>query len=262
MLNVLTQNSYGLGRRLILLAALLVVLAAGTLVPAADRTLPLAGLALAALIALVGTRQDRTEARRLQTPTLNQQPTFCDDIFAQEGNWVTMHHADGNTLCETLLETHGDADQALALLRGPWSWWGRGHAREYSELPGHTTDQILVPVYWYWCHVRMRLLAPVRLAENVWRIPGVLAGSFDGPATFDVISHPGTNRLTIRGRFHNVQDNVPIFPQHFVTRSHLRAEAGVLPFPFPQGTGWLGLRNLLEARLPESEATALQLTLA
>jgi len=242
MLNVLTQNSYGLGRRLILLAALLVVLAAGTLVPAADRTLPLAGLALAALIALVGTRQDRTEARRLQTPTLNQQPTFCDDIFAQEGNWVTMHHADsfthrylhadGNTLCETLLETHGDADQALALLRGPWSWWGRGHAREYSELRGNNTGQILVP------------------------------GSFDGPATFDVISHPGTNRLTIRGRFHNVQDNVPIFPQHFVTRSHLRAEAGVLPFPFPQGTGWLGLRNLLEARLPETEATALQLTLA
>ena len=170
MLNVLTQNSYGLGRRLILLAALLVVLAAGTLVPASDRTLPLAGLALAALIALVGTRQDRTEARRLQTPTLNQQPTFCDDIFAQVGNWVTMHHADsfthrylhadGNTLCETLLETHGDADQALALLRGPWTWWGRGQAREYSELRGNNTGQILVP------------------------------GSFDGPATFDVISPP------------------------------------------------------------------------
>jgi hypothetical protein len=190
MLNVLTQNSYGLGRRLILLAALLVVLAAGTLVPASDRTLPLAGLALAALIALVGTRQDRTAARRLQTPTLNQQPTFCDDIFAQVGNWVTMHHADGNTLCETLLETHGDADQALALLRGPWTWWGRGHAREYSELRGNNTGQILVPGSWYWCHVRMQLLSPVRLAENVWRIPGVLAGSFDGPATFDVISPP------------------------------------------------------------------------
>ncbi len=168
MLNVLTQNSYGLGRRLILLAALLVVLAAGTLVPASDRTLPLAGLALAALIALVGTTQDRTEARRLQTPALNQQPAFCDDLFAQEGNWVTMHHADsftqrylhadGNTLCETLLETHGDADQALAPLRGPWTWWGRSHAREYSELPGNTTDQIPVP--WYWCHVRMRLLPP------------------------------------------------------------------------------------------------------
>lgn len=216
MLNVLTQNSYGLGRRLILLAALLVVLAAGTLVPAADRTLPLAGLALAALIALVGTTQDRTEARRLQTPALNQQPAFCDDLFAQEGNWVTMHHADsftqrylhadGNTLCETLLETHGDADQALAPLRGPWTWWGRSHAREYSELPGNTTDQIPVP--WYWCHVRMRLLPP----------PGALAGSFDGPATFDAIVHPGP--------------------------------------------GWLGLRNLLEARLPETEAAALQLTTA
>ncbi len=70
MLNVLTQNSYGLGRRLILLAALLVVLAAGTLVPASDRTLPLAGLALAALIALVGTTQDRTEAQAASQPQL------------------------------------------------------------------------------------------------------------------------------------------------------------------------------------------------
>jgi hypothetical protein len=70
MLNVLTQNSYGLGRRLILLAALLVALAAGTLVPASDRTLPLAGLALAALIALVGTRQDRTEAQAASKPQL------------------------------------------------------------------------------------------------------------------------------------------------------------------------------------------------
>lgn len=74
---------------------------------------------LNALLAVGGTKQHRTEARSLQTPTLNQQPAFCGDLFGQEGNQVTMQHADGNTLCETLLETHADADQALALLRGP-----------------------------------------------------------------------------------------------------------------------------------------------
>jgi hypothetical protein len=53
----------------------------------------------------------------------------------------------------------------------------------------------------------------------------------------------------IRGRFHKVIENVPGPPRDFVTESHLRAESGTLPFPFPKGTGWLGLRRRLAERL-------------
>lgn len=51
----------------------------------------------------------------------------------------------------------------------------------------------------------------------------------------------------VRGRFHGVKEFVPVIPRN-VSKSHLRTEAGTLPWPFGPGTGWRGLRDIAESK--------------
>ena len=104
---------------------------------------------------------------------------------------------------------------------------------------------MLSPVRWYTTRVGMRILPPIPVADA----PGTrlrihFSRQFTGLATMDVIQE-GNGWLTIRGRFHSVEEHVPLVPHAIVEAIHLRAEAGTLLFPFPRGTGWRGLANAL-----------------
>jgi hypothetical protein len=206
-------------------------------------------------LASVGLIVYRSEQKRLTSPAIADAPRFCDHRFEEEGNWTVLPSHDGFrhrylrgspvVVCETVMSTPGEAHRALELLRGPWDWWDRGEACAFEVLKDGSTDQMLVPVSWYWAHVRMRIFPPVELPElSGWRIPMRFAGSFNGSASLDVYAGPTPAQIVVRGRFHEVVENVPA-PRDFVTECHLRAESGVLPFPFPRGTGWIGLRRRL-----------------
>jgi hypothetical protein len=94
----------------------------------------------------------------------------------------------------------------------------------------------------------MRILLPVELPEvSGWRIPLKFAGSFNGSASLDVYPGSKPGEIVVRGRFHEVVETMPA-PHDLVTELHLRAESGRLPFPFPKGTGWIGLRRKLVDR--------------
>jgi hypothetical protein len=211
-------------------------------------------------LALTGLVLYRSEQKRLTSPEIADPPRFCDQRFDEGGNWVSLPAHDGFAhrylrglpvvTCETIMTTSGTAARAIELLRGPWDWWDRGRTDGFELLKDGSTDQVLVPVSWYWAHVRMRIFPPVELKElSGWRIPMKFAGSFNGSASIDVYPSGTRDQIRVRGRFHEVIENVPGPPHDFVTECHLRAESGILPFPFPSGTGWLGLRRRLAAGL-------------
>jgi hypothetical protein len=210
-------------------------------------------------LASVGLILYRSEQKRLTSPRIADAPRFCDHRFQEGGNWIALPEHDGfrhrylrgspAVVCETVMSTPGEAARAMELLRGPWDWWDQGRTCGFEVLKDGTTDQVLIPVWWYWAHVRMRLFPPVELPElSGWRIPMKFAGSFNGSASLDVYPGPARGEIVVRGRFHEVIENMPA-PHELVTEYHLRAESGILPFPFPGGTGWVGLRRRLAERL-------------
>lgn len=218
--------------------------------------------AIPLVLTAVGLRLHRSEQKRLTAPAIAEPPRFCDHRFLEPGDWMILPEHGGFShrylrrspviVCETVMATRGDPAAAMELLRGPWDWWDRGGAFAFQTLEDGATDQVLVPVTWYWAHVRMRLFPPAPLPElSGWRLPIKFAGSFNGSASIDIYPGPANSQVIVRGRFHEVILKVP-GPRDFVTECHLRAESGTLPFPFPGGTGWVGLRRRLEARSPSS----------
>ena len=210
------------------------------------------------VLASVGLMRYRSEQRDLTSSAIADPPRYCDERFRAEGNWRSLPEHDGFQLrylsdpavvvCETLMSSRGKAKDALELLRGPWDWWDRGGISGFEILPDGATDQVLSPVSWFWGHVRMRILPPVELPEvSGWRIPLKLAGTFNGSASLDVYPGSKPGEIVVRGRFHEVVETMP-GPHDLVTALHLRAESGRLPFPFPKGTGWIGLRRKLVDR--------------
>src|SRR5712691_6476542 len=77
------------------------------------------------------------------------------------------------------------------------------------------------------------------------RVPVLLRKHFTGWSSMDVSQHGGA--LVVRGRYHGVDYHVPGVSNKMAEGLHLQAEAGRMSFPFPKGTGWVGLLRRLNA---------------
>ena len=158
--------------------------------------------------------------------------------------------------CETILATRGSMEDAVRLLRGAWEWWHHGRSADFHLNPDGSTSQMLSPVWWNFTRVGVQVFSRRDLpGTGGIRLPLLMSRHFRGVASIDVYPNPAPDStgggLVIRGRYHGVEDHVPLIPPGMSTRIHLRAEAGTLSFPFPKGTGYCGLLELLEANSPK-----------
>lgn len=179
----------------------------------------------------------------------------AQDARFDAGGWAafpapppfTQRHLPDEPLifCETVMTIPGDPAAAVALIDGPWTWWHSGRAANFRKNADGSTDQVLSPVWWYTTRIGMHMHPPAPLADaSGTRLSIDFSRQFTGRATMDVIVERD-RRLTIRGRFHGVENHVPLIPLWLVANIHMRAEAGTLRFPFPRGTGWPGLAAAL-----------------
>jgi hypothetical protein len=194
------------------------------------------------------------------------QPNFRDDLFDNSaGDWVESHvdehfeqrylNEEGPIYCETLMTVHGatDSDAAIGLICGPWEWWEHGRITDFTAHEDGSSDQILSPVWWFITRVGLHIFPPVALPElKGRRVPLRLTNDFTGWSSMDVYPDKRGDAMTIRGRFHGVQYQVPAIPEKVAEKLHLEAESGTMPIPFPKGNGWVGLLHKLEAGAVES----------
>jgi hypothetical protein len=174
---------------------------------------------------------------------------YRDDRFAQR------YLVEGELLyCETLMDVRCSPDAAVSMLQDSWDWWNHGRILSYRRNPDNSIEMDLKPIHWGPSVVHHHFFPPVKLTtmEGV-RLTALLSRHFDGPATWDVSSKPGSaGAIAIRGRFHGVKNRIPVpfMTNQRAARIHLGAESGTLSFPFPRGTGWVGLYRRLEATGP------------
>lgn len=188
--------------------------------------------------------------------------TFLDHIFEDSTlDWIPRQPSreyvqrhlprTGPIICETVLTIPGSAsiEDAVPLILGPWDWWLHGRARNFSLNHDGSSDQILLPVWWFITRVTLHILPPVRLpGTDGVRIRLMLGRYFVGPSTIDIYPDHKRRSLIIRGRFHGVVYTVPVLPGAFGCYLHLGAESGTMPFPFPKNTGWVELARRVVAR--------------
>jgi len=184
-------------------------------------------------------------------------PCFRDELFdSSTSDWVETYSDEhfrqrylrrgGPIFCETLMTVRGaGADAAIALIRGPWDWWQHGRAADFRTNPDGSSDQMLSPVWWFITRIGLHGLPPINLLDRAGRrVPVLLLRHFTGWSTMDVYPDE-RGALIIRGRYHGVDYHVPGVSNKMAEGLHLQAEAGRMAFPFPKGTGWLGLLHKL-----------------
>ncbi len=89
-------------------------------------------------------------------------------------------------------------------------------------------------------------MEPAIPIRNGFRIPINLRGSCSGQAYFELTSTDGVSTVVV-GRFAAVSNHVPVMTDRIFVETHLKAERGGLRFPFKPGTGWPGLKSMLES---------------
>jgi hypothetical protein len=178
---------------------------------------------------------------------------FCDERFDCPQGWKDYWCAAGFRQrylhdehlihSETNMTVRCSWEAAVKEISGPWTWWEHGRISGYRRLEDGSSEQVLSPVWWYLTRIVLRIYPPILLEhETGIRIPIGMRRHFNGTASMDVLAGPEPGCQTIRGRFHAVENHIPLIPFGFVTSIHLRAEAGA---HFPRGTGWCGLRTRL-----------------
>lgn len=138
-------------------------------------------------------------------------------------------------------------------LRAPWDWWKNGVYEKRRELPDGRIKYRLWPagkLGGMGIYVDETMYPPEALPDGGLRIRVDLEGHVNGIAYFEL--HPRHDGSTlVLGRFAGTEIS-GILPRlmgsRMVARNHLLAESGTLGFPFPSGTGWVGLIERLEAR--------------
>jgi hypothetical protein len=171
---------------------------------------------------------------------------FKDDRFAQR------YLVEGDLFfSETVMTVRSSKDAALTALQNPWTWWKNGKLLQFQRNPDMTCDLELKPIFWAATRVKHHILPLVPLSDQDGsRLIAILSHHFEGPATFDVYSMSGSkDSIAIRGRFQGVKNKLPIpfATTRMAAKIHLGAESGTLKFPFPKGTGWVGLYRQLES---------------
>ena len=187
-------------------------------------------------------------------------PNFRDYLFDNpSGDWVQSYSdehfrqrylgRDGPISCETVMTVRGTtgAEAAIALIRGAWDWWGHGRVAGFTTNADGSSDQILSPVWWFITRIGLHGLPPVDLPDlKGRRVPVLLKKHFTGWSSVDVYPDEGGGAMIIRGRYHGVDNHIPGVSNKMAEGLHLKAEAGRMAFPFPKGTGWVGLLHKLE----------------
>ncbi|MBI4347329.1 MAG: hypothetical protein HY553_10770 [Elusimicrobia bacterium] len=152
-------------------------------------------------------------------------------------------------------ETRGTIRASVAeirdALRGPWDWWRHG---VYERRVVHADGRIS---YRLWpagklggagIYVDETMFPPEPLPDGGERIAIELEGHVNGIAYFEL--HPGPDGSTVvLGRFAGTEiaGLLPrLMGSRRVARNHVLAESGRLDFPFPTGTGLVGLTERLE----------------
>lgn len=184
---------------------------------------------------------------------------FQDEKFSNRTGWTHFYqderfdqrYWDDNRLMftETIMSVRCSLETAIVRLNGPWSWWDHGCCLDFRLDSDGSSSQFLKPAAWFWTKIRMHIFPPIALPDiNGFRLPIILSKHFVGVASFDVYpSLTADDTIILRGRFHGVENHVPLVPLWMATKRHLRAEAGTFLFPYPRGTGWVGLYRRLEA---------------
>jgi hypothetical protein len=142
-----------------------------------------------------------------------------------------------------------DLNRAIELLCGPWDWWSHGRVTGFTRNGDGSTDQTLSPVWWFITRVILHGLPPVDLPDlRGRRVPVLLKKHFTGWSSMDVYPDDRGGSLIVRGRYHGVDYHLPGVSNTKAEHLHLKAESGRMPFPFPKGSGWVGLPKRLEVR--------------
>jgi hypothetical protein len=176
-----------------------------------------------------------------------------DERFEQGAGWVQFHQDEqcrqryliegGAFFAETLMSLRGSRDAMVAMLQDCWTWWKYGSSSNFRRGSDHSCDMDFKPVRWHIARFHIHLFPPSALSgQSGVRLPALFTGHFEGPASYDICSQPGKEgSVMLRSRCHGVRNHVPLAPTSMVVSVHLRAEAGNLGFPFPKGTGFIGL---------------------
>jgi hypothetical protein len=183
-----------------------------------------------------------------------------DSMFDERGGWTELrtderfrqrYLIEGELFySETLMKVRCSQESLIAALKESWTWWDKGKILLHQRNPDGTWEIELKPIYWGTTIVRHHFYPPVSLPGGKGvRIVAPLSHHFEGPATFDVYPEAAeAGVVTLRGRFHGIKQKLPIpfATARFAAKIHLKTESGMLSFPFPKGTGWVGLYRRLE----------------
>jgi hypothetical protein len=178
--------------------------------------------------------------------------------FFKDNRFIQRYMVEGGAFfSETMMTVRSSKDAALTVLQNPWIWWQNGKVLQFQRNSDMSCDLELKPIYWAATRVMHHIFPPVPLSDKEGsRLIAILSHHFEGPATFDVYSSPGSGEsIVVRGRFHGIKNKLPIpfATTTMAAKIHLGAESGTLKFPFPKGTGWVGLYRHLEGDKVHSE---------
>ncbi len=190
-------------------------------------------------------------------------PTKINEkIFDESGSWIQFHkdmrfeqrYRIENDLifCETIARIRSKPAEVVTQLQQAWDWWDYGKLISFKRNSDHSSDMELKPISRHITRVRIHILPQEELAQPKGiRLTVIYSHHLEGPSSIDVYPRAGTpEEVILRGRFHGVRHHIPVpFVQaESVAKTHLAAESGTLKFPFPKGTGYVGLARRLEGR--------------
>ncbi len=147
---------------------------------------------------------------------------------------------------ETVASVHADIDTICHALRGRWDWWQ--HAR-YEAREEHDDGTVHYDLWPTGSGIRVHevMHAPRVIEDGGLRLPIQLSGHANGTAYIDLRRVEQGSEMT--GRFAGVTTAgllARLMGTKLFAINHLLAERGALGFPFPKGTGWVGLIERLE----------------
>ena len=148
-----------------------------------------------------------------------------------------------------------------AVLERPWTWWRHSKIRDWQRTEEGGSRFVIEPVSPA-SRARLRLpavlgieLSPPTVAAERWAgnsrrkivLPARFFHDFDGPGRYEILDLDGGSVL--RSVWDGVERKtltIKLMPMWLFLRIHLAGEKGTLRWPFPTGTGYLGLIDELE----------------
>jgi len=131
-----------------------------------------------------------------------------------------------------------------------WDWWPHGRTTARTQNEKGSGRFVLRPMWLRSpAQVGIEMDTPETTGQPGSRRAVAKArffGSFDGPGRYEL--EEVADGVVLRSVFEGVRRRgfLKLLPVASVLDIHLRAEAGTLQFPFPKGTGFVGLERRLD----------------